>query len=168
MALKRHTLLARLCHENSILRGQKSVKKAFLALKGNVKLSRHEKMLKAKSEDFRVFNLKIKAWTVLIQYFQENETRFYTNSLLLSSSEIEERTGMVSLLDMAERKRISFLFDALKYGITQRSKAINNKSRAYDHLGNNLLRKSFLTFKWILARKRKIRHRMVRLRKIHY
>ena len=94
------------------------MKKAFLVIKSNIELSRHEKMQKAKSEDFRVFNLKIKAWTVLIQYFQENETRFYTNSLLLSTSEIEERTEMVSLLDIAERKRLSFLFDALKYGIT--------------------------------------------------
>lgn len=60
-----------------------------------------------------------------MQYFEENDTRFYSNQLLLSSnaesSELRERTEMVSLFDLAERKRFSILFSALRFGIKART-----------------------------------------------
>ena len=78
-ALKRHTLLEKLSKGNQERQLDRLFKRAFIAIHANITLSRHERDLKSRSETFRAFNLKIKAWTVLMQYFGENDTRFYSN-----------------------------------------------------------------------------------------
>ena len=75
---------------------------------------------------------------------------------------------MVSLFDVAERKRFGTLFSALRYGIKARTKSIENNKLAYDFLYDSLEAKAFAVFKNMLLRRRKIKQRVVRLRKIHY
>lgn len=76
--------------------------------------------------------------------------------MMLSDSEIREKTEMVSLLDMAEHKRLSVLFSALRYGIKARSRALECNQIAYDYLYDSLLQKCFIGLKSLLLRKRRI------------
>ena len=75
---------------------------------------------------------------------------------------------MISLFDIAERRRFGVLFTALRYGIKARSRSIKCNKLSYDFLYDSLLAKSFSVFKNMFLRKRKIRTRVSRLRKIHY
>ena len=81
-------------------------------LKNNIWLSRIERNNNQRALEFKEFNLKIKAWTVLMKYFTPvDEERFYSGSLLdLSKSQVQE----YSIFDLAEHKRMSTLFNALR------------------------------------------------------
>ena len=71
-----------------------------------------------------------------MKYFSPGENRFYSNSLLdLSSSPVRESAGAIdlSMFDIAEHKRMSVLFSALRYGIKARSRAITNSEISYKH-----------------------------------
>ena len=76
----------------------------------------------------------MKAWTVLMKYFNPAETRFYSNSLLdLSNSQVQEPGIDYSIFDLAEHKRMSVLFTALRYGIKARKEADANNEKAYKY-----------------------------------
>ena len=101
-----------------------------------------------------------------------DETRFYSNTLLdLSLSQIKEtsapRRGEVCLLDMAEHKRLSVLFYALRYGIKERCQSLISSEKAYKQLYFSRLSKGYVAMKSILCRKRQANQGARRLRKIH-
>ena len=125
-ALKRHAYVSQVVTNCQNRHSSRLLLRSYQLLKENISKSKADRFRTEKSAEFRSFNLKIKAWTVLMQYFKENETRFYSNSQLLSESEIKERTEGVCLYDIAERKRMSVLFNALRFGIKARSVSLRN------------------------------------------
>lgn len=78
----------------------------------------------------------MKAWTVLMKYFNPAETRFYSNSLLdLSNSQVNEPGHIdYSIYDLAEHKRMTVLFTALRYGIKARKRADESSELSYKHM----------------------------------
>lgn len=84
-------------------------------------ISRHEKYLSAQAESFRAYQLKAKAWSILIQFFSPQENRFYSSSLLEYSHSGMRDTAPITNLDIAEHKRLSTLFRHLRIGIKLRT-----------------------------------------------
>ena len=127
----------------------------------NIQIVRHERTCEEKALEFKEFNLKMKAWTVLIKYFNPAETRFYSNSLLdLSNSPVRESAGGVTdicIYDIAEHKRMTVLFSALRYGVKARTRAITNSEISYKHQYETYLSKGLVALKMLIVRKKKCR-----------
>lgn len=142
----------------------------------NIQIARVDRCNAEKAEEFKEFNLKMKAWTVLMKYFNPGETRFYSNSLLdLSNSQVQENNvatnsncnPVPSIYDLAELKRMAVLFSALRYGIKERARSLIANETSYKHQYLTYLSKGFISLKMLIKRKRKCRQRALRLRKIH-
>ena len=138
-------------------------------LQENIQISRLDRSNNEKALEFKDFNLKMKAWTVLMKFFNPGETRFYSNSLLdLSNSQVNEQGHIdYSIYDLAEHKRMTVLFTALRYGIKARHRADANSELSYKHMYQTYISKGLIALRMLMVRKKKVRQRAVRLRKIH-
>ena len=136
-ALKRDSAVSQLTMINRAKQDWRRKCTLWTLLVRNIQIERHGRSSREKALEFKEFNLKMKAWTVLMKYFSPGETRFYSNSLLdLSNSPVRESAGGaidLSMFDIAEHKRMSVLFSALRYGIKARTRAITSSEISYKH-----------------------------------
>ena len=170
-ALRRNLIVSKMALLTDTKENQRRKATAFESLRAHIVLAREERSSKAKATEFKEFNLKLKAWTVFMKYFSPGEEeRFYSNSMLDLSKSLSTTGGGVkdySIYDLAEQKRISTLFGALKYGIRARKRSLLVKEKAFSYLYDSLLKKAFLSLRSWLARSRKCRKKATQLRKVH-
>ena len=133
-------------------------------LKTYLLMRRRDRLLEERADQYRRFNLRLRALRVFQASIglgpSDEGFQFYSSpSLCLSDSNLREHESAFATqqaYSLARRKRLGFMFRYLQYGIKLRTWHIQKTEKAYDHLGQVLLRKAILALKMTMVRRRKV------------
>ena len=144
-------------------------------LKTHLLMGRRARHLQERADQYRRLHLQLRALRVFQRSIGlgpsgEGFAFYYSPDLCLSDSNLRENDASFATVrgyGLARRKRLSFMFRYLQYGIKLRTWHIEQNEKAYDRRYQVLAKRAILALRMAVVARRKVRSHAAGLRKIH-